>query len=66
VVYSLVDSADGFFSIDPVSGVVVLEKALDRETRDSYRVRIQASDRSGLQGALSSQVSDMIGYRSVI
>ncbi|XP_042167184.1 protocadherin Fat 3-like [Oncorhynchus tshawytscha] len=56
VVYSLVDSADGFFSIDPVSGVVVLEKALDRETRDSYRVRIQASDRSGLQGALSSQV----------
>uniref|UniRef100_A0AAY5L2H7 FAT atypical cadherin 3b n=1 Tax=Esox lucius TaxID=8010 RepID=A0AAY5L2H7_ESOLU len=50
VVYSLVDSAGGVFSIDPVSGVVVLERALDREAQDSYRVRVQASDRSGLPG----------------
>ncbi|KAM4620340.1 protocadherin Fat 3 [Polymixia lowei] len=56
VVYSLVDSARGFFSMDPVSGVVILEKTLDREIQDSYRVRVQAMDQAGQQGALSSQV----------
>ncbi|XP_071780759.2 protocadherin Fat 3 [Centroberyx gerrardi] len=56
LVYSLVDSANGFFSIDPVSGVVILEKPLDREVRESYRVRVQATDQAGQQGALSSQV----------
>ncbi|XP_047462473.1 protocadherin Fat 3 [Mugil cephalus] len=56
VVYSLVDSVNGFFSIDPVTGIVILEKSLDRESRDSYRVRVQATDRVGQQGALSSQV----------
>ncbi|XP_061155879.1 protocadherin Fat 3 [Syngnathus typhle] len=56
IVYSLVDSADGFFSIDPVSGVVVLEKPLDRESQDSYRLRVRATDQAGLQGALFSQV----------
>uniref|UniRef100_A0A3Q3LMC7 Protocadherin Fat 3-like n=1 Tax=Mastacembelus armatus TaxID=205130 RepID=A0A3Q3LMC7_9TELE len=56
VVYSLVDSVNGFFSIDPVSGIVILEKPLDRESRDSYRVRVQATDQAGQQGALSSQV----------
>uniref|UniRef100_A0A3B3YQB3 FAT atypical cadherin 3b n=1 Tax=Poecilia mexicana TaxID=48701 RepID=A0A3B3YQB3_9TELE len=35
VVYSLVDSFDGIFSIDPVTGIVILEKFLDRESRDS-------------------------------
>ncbi|XP_069366544.1 protocadherin Fat 3 [Paralichthys olivaceus] len=56
VVYSLLDSVNGFFSIDPVSGMVILEKSLDRESRDSYRVRVQATDQAGQQGALSSQV----------
>ena len=56
MVYSLVDSVNGFFSIDPVSGMVTLEKPLDRESRDSYRVRVQAADQAGQQGALSSQV----------
>uniref|UniRef100_A0A3Q2ZKL7 FAT atypical cadherin 3b n=1 Tax=Kryptolebias marmoratus TaxID=37003 RepID=A0A3Q2ZKL7_KRYMA len=56
VVYSLVESFDGLFSIDPVTGIVILEKSLDRESRDSYRVRVQATDRIGQQGALSSQV----------
>uniref|UniRef100_A0A3B3XCQ2 FAT atypical cadherin 3b n=1 Tax=Poecilia mexicana TaxID=48701 RepID=A0A3B3XCQ2_9TELE len=56
VVYSLVDSFDGIFSIDPVTGIVILEKFLDRESRDSYRIRVQATDRVGQQGALSSQV----------
>ncbi|CAG5873449.1 unnamed protein product [Menidia menidia] len=56
LVYSLVDSLNGFFSIDPVTGIVVLEKSLDRESRDSYRLRVQATDRLGQEGALSSQV----------
>lgn len=56
VVYSLVDSVDGTFSVDPVSGIVILERSLDRESRDSYRLRVQASDQAGQEGALSSQV----------
>ncbi|XP_041864735.1 protocadherin Fat 3 [Melanotaenia boesemani] len=56
VVYSLVDSFNGFFSIDPVSGIVILEKPLDRESQDTFRVRVQATDRLGQQGALSLQV----------
>uniref|UniRef100_A0A8C2Z7U2 FAT atypical cadherin 3 n=1 Tax=Cyclopterus lumpus TaxID=8103 RepID=A0A8C2Z7U2_CYCLU len=47
VVYSLVDSVNGLFSIDPISGMVILEKSLDRESRDSYRVRVQATDQVG-------------------
>ncbi|XP_040037255.2 protocadherin Fat 3 [Gasterosteus aculeatus] len=56
VVYSLVDSINGLFSIDPVSGMVILEKSLDRESQDSYRVSVQATDQVGQQGALSTQV----------
>ncbi|XP_070699525.1 protocadherin Fat 3 [Pempheris klunzingeri] len=56
VVYSLVDSVNGLFSVDPVSGMVILEKSLDRESQDSYRVHVQATDQAGQQGALSSQV----------
>ncbi|XP_058484035.1 protocadherin Fat 3 [Solea solea] len=55
VVYSLVDSVGGLFSIDPSSGMVRLERSLDRESQDSYRVRVQATDQAGQQGALSSQ-----------
>lgn len=58
MVYSLADSVGGFFSIDPISGMVILEKSLDRESRDSYRVRVRATDQAGRQGALSSQVGD--------
>lgn len=57
VVYSLADSLDGLFSIDPVSGLVMLEKSLDRETQDSYTIQVQAADRAGQRGALSSQVA---------
>lgn len=58
VVYSLVDSANDFFYIDPISGMVILEKSLDRERQDSYHVRVQATDQAGQQGALSSQVTE--------
>lgn len=57
VVYSLADSLDGLFSIDPVSGLVMLEKSLDRETQDSYTIQVQAADQAGQRGALSSQVA---------
>ncbi|XP_072557676.1 protocadherin Fat 3a isoform X2 [Paramormyrops kingsleyae] len=44
VVYSLVDSANGFFSIDKTSGIVVLEKPLDRELQSSHNITVRASD----------------------
>lgn len=59
VVYSLVDSINGVFSIDPVSGMVILEKSLDRESQDSYRLQVKATDQDGQQGALFSQVGGM-------
>uniref|UniRef100_A0A673HI96 Protocadherin Fat 3-like n=1 Tax=Sinocyclocheilus rhinocerous TaxID=307959 RepID=A0A673HI96_9TELE len=56
IVYSLVDSAGGMFSTDPSSGVVILEKPLDREVQDSYQIRIKATDRAGGDGSLSTEV----------
>lgn len=44
IVYSLLDSADGFFSIDEQSGVIVLERPLDRELQATYELRALASD----------------------
>ncbi|XP_062869869.1 protocadherin Fat 3 [Trichomycterus rosablanca] len=56
ILYSLASSADGVFSIDPSLGVVMLEKPLDRELQDSYRVRVQAADLAGEADSLSTQV----------
>lgn len=53
VVYSLADSADGFFSIDESSGIIILEQPLDREQQPSYNISVQATDQSPGQ-ALSS------------
>lgn len=44
IVYSLPDSADGFFSIDEHTGVISLERALDREVQSAYQLRAAASD----------------------
>uniref|UniRef100_A0A3B3RFX2 FAT atypical cadherin 3 n=1 Tax=Paramormyrops kingsleyae TaxID=1676925 RepID=A0A3B3RFX2_9TELE len=44
VIYSLQNSAGGVFSVDESTGIVVLEKVLDRELRSSYTVTVQASD----------------------
>uniref|UniRef100_A0A3P9L436 FAT atypical cadherin 3a n=1 Tax=Oryzias latipes TaxID=8090 RepID=A0A3P9L436_ORYLA len=44
VVYSLTDSAEGLFSIDHVSGVVILEHTLDREVQSTYQITVCASD----------------------
>lgn len=42
--YSLVDSADGFFSIDELTGVVSLERPLDREVQAVYELKARVSD----------------------
>ncbi|KAM9318351.1 protocadherin Fat 3a isoform 2-T2 [Pholidichthys leucotaenia] len=44
VVYSLDDSAGGFFSIDKSTGIVVLERILDREVQSTYQITVRASD----------------------
>lgn len=54
--YSLVDSAEGVFSINPFSGVVILEKPIDREIQDSYQLRVKAADQKGAANCLSTQV----------
>lgn len=44
VMYSLADSAEGFFSIDKSSGILVLEQILDRELQSAYQITVHASD----------------------
>ncbi|XP_038617667.1 protocadherin Fat 3 isoform X2 [Tachyglossus aculeatus] len=44
VVYSLADSANGYFSIDRSSGIIILEQPLDREVQSSYNISVKASD----------------------
>lgn len=51
--YSLADSAKGFFSIEASSGIIVLEQPLDREQQPSHNISVQATDQSPGQ-ALSS------------
>ncbi|MEJ1272768.1 hypothetical protein NN561_003622 [Cricetulus griseus] len=56
VVYSLEDSASGVFSIDSSSGVIILERPLDREQQSSYNISVRATDQSPRQ-SLSSLAS---------
>lgn len=44
IVYSLADSIDGFFSIDEHTGVISLERPLDRELQLTYELKARASD----------------------
>uniref|UniRef100_A0A8C9XKL9 FAT atypical cadherin 1a n=1 Tax=Sander lucioperca TaxID=283035 RepID=A0A8C9XKL9_SANLU len=44
ILYSLGDSADGFFSIDEHTGVISLERPLDREVQSTYELKARASD----------------------
>uniref|UniRef100_A0A8C3I3E0 Protocadherin Fat 3 n=1 Tax=Chrysemys picta bellii TaxID=8478 RepID=A0A8C3I3E0_CHRPI len=46
VVYSLADSADGYFSVDRSSGIIILEHPLDRELQPSYNISVKASDQN--------------------
>ena len=44
ILYSLLDSADGFFSINEHTGVISLARALDREVQATYELKALASD----------------------
>ncbi|KAL1023572.1 hypothetical protein UPYG_G00042580 [Umbra pygmaea] len=45
ILYSLADSAEGHFSVDERTGVVTLEKPLDREAQAVYELKARATDR---------------------
>ncbi|KAM6940342.1 protocadherin Fat 1a isoform 2-T2 [Xenentodon cancila] len=44
IIYSLIDSADGLFSVDEHTGVVSLERPLDREVQSVYELKAHATD----------------------
>ena len=44
VSYSMAEEAGGDFSIHPTTGVVSVARPLDREVRDEYALRVQATD----------------------
>ncbi|KAF6084027.1 FAT atypical cadherin 1 [Phyllostomus discolor] len=44
IAYSLLDSADGQFSINELSGIIQLEKPLDRELQAVYTLTLKATD----------------------
>lgn len=56
VTYSIISGADGVFTIDPSSGRITVEGALDREMKDGYLLTVEASD-----GELTSTSSVAIG-----
>ncbi|WP_155741982.1 VCBS domain-containing protein, partial [Vibrio nigripulchritudo] len=47
VTYSLTNDADGLFTIDPETGVVTVNVALDHETSDSHIIEITATSEDG-------------------
>ncbi|XP_067842901.1 protocadherin Fat 1a isoform X1 [Heptranchias perlo] len=49
VLYSLMDSADDHFSIDEFSGIISLEKPLDRELQASYSLTVKVTDQGALK-----------------
>ncbi|CAJ0944561.1 unnamed protein product [Ranitomeya imitator] len=64
VQYSLVSSAEGQFSIDEVSGIISLEKPLDRETQAIYTLTVRATDH-GLPRKLSSVASIVVSVLDI-
>ncbi|XP_073463897.1 protocadherin Fat 1 isoform X4 [Aquarana catesbeiana] len=64
VQYSFVSSADGQFSIDESSGIITLEKPLDREMQAVYTLTVKASDH-GLPRKLSSVTSVLISVLDI-
>lgn len=64
VQYSLVSSAEGQFSIDESSGIITLEKPLDREMQAVYTLTVKANDH-GLPRKLSSVTSVLISVLDI-
>uniref|UniRef100_A0A3Q1I5G8 FAT atypical cadherin 1a n=1 Tax=Anabas testudineus TaxID=64144 RepID=A0A3Q1I5G8_ANATE len=44
ILYSLEDSASGYFSVDEHTGVISLERPLDREVQSVYELKARATD----------------------
>ncbi|KAG8592191.1 hypothetical protein GDO81_000433 [Engystomops pustulosus] len=64
VQYSLVSSAEGQFSIDEMSGIISLEKPLDRETQAIYTLTVKATDQ-GLPKKLSSVANVLVSVLDI-
>ncbi|KAM4709804.1 protocadherin Fat 1 [Discoglossus pictus] len=64
VQYSLVNSAEGQFSIDELSGIISLEKPLDRELQAVYTLTVKATDQ-GLPRKLSSVASVVVSVLDI-
>ncbi|KAJ7405115.1 Protocadherin Fat 3 [Willisornis vidua] len=62
--YSLVNSAEGQFSIDEFSGIIHLEKPLDRELQAVYTLTLKATD-EGLPRRLSSTSSLIVSVLDI-
>ena len=64
--YSL-SSTDGTFRIDATSGNITLHRPLDAEVRDSYTLRVTASDGDhDIQGNVEIEISDVNDNEPVI
>ncbi|XP_067899138.1 protocadherin Fat 1 [Heterodontus francisci] len=59
VTYSLVDSANEYFSIDELSGVIYLAKSLYKEQQKAFNLLVQATDH-GLPQRFSSFVTVVV------
>ena len=57
IIYSLVDSADGRFAIDPVTGVVTVATALDYGRNSSHTITVHAADSGGAIQSASFTIS---------
>ncbi|XP_061108849.1 protocadherin Fat 1 isoform X2 [Conger conger] len=64
ILYSLVDSADGQFSVDERSGIMSLEKPLDRLVQAVFTLRAQAVDQ-GAPRRLSSTCSVVVSVLDI-
>ncbi|XP_068134762.1 protocadherin Fat 1 isoform X2 [Hyperolius riggenbachi] len=64
VQYSLVNSAEGQFSVDESSGIITLEKALDREIQAIYTLTVKATDQ-GLPRKLSSVATVLVSVLDI-
>jgi Ca2+-binding RTX toxin-like protein len=64
VTYSLLDDANGLFSIDPVTGIVTVAGALDAETAGSHEIVVAAtaSDGSMQTEAFTIAIRDVNEY----
>ncbi|KAL4641472.1 protocadherin Fat 1-like [Arapaima gigas] len=65
IVYSLVDSADGWFSVDERSGIICLEKPLNKWVQDVYILVAQANDQ-GTRQEFSSTCQVTVFVQDVI